>query len=48
MSKAKTRSLKLKDSRYCIMNNALYWKDRGGVLMNYLTEDESKEVINDL
>ena len=47
MSKAKSRSLKLKASKYCIMDNTLYWKDLGGVLLNCLTEDESKEVIND-
>eukprot|EP00253_Pinus_taeda_P027110 PITA_27110 len=47
MSKAKSRSLKLKASKYCIMDNALYWKDPGGVLLNCLIEDESKEVIND-
>jgi len=29
------------------MDNALYWKDLGGVLLNCLTKDESKEVIND-
>ena len=47
MSKAKRRSLKLKASKYCIIDIALYWKDLGGVLLNYLTEDESKEIIND-
>jgi len=34
MSNAKSRSLKLKASKYCIMDNALYWKDTGGVLLN--------------
>eukprot|EP00253_Pinus_taeda_P025254 PITA_25254 len=47
MSKAKTRSVKLKATKYCIMNNALYWKDLRVVLLNRLTEDESKEEIND-
>lgn len=47
MSKANRRSLKLKASKYCIMDNALYWKDPGGLLLNCLIEDESKEVIND-
>ena len=47
MSKAKSKSLKLKASKYCIMDNALYWKGPGGVLLNCLTKDESKEVIND-
>eukprot|EP00253_Pinus_taeda_P016379 PITA_16379 len=30
MSKAKSRSLKLKASKYCIMDSALYWKDPEG------------------
>lgn len=47
MSKTKRKSLRLKASKYCIMDNALYWKDPGGVLLNGLAEDESKEVIND-
>ena len=47
MSKSKSRSLKLKASKYCILDNALYWKDAGGVLLNCLVEDESKEVMKD-
>jgi len=47
MSKAKSKSLKLKASKYCIMDNALYWKDPRGVLLNCLTEDEFNKVIND-
>lgn len=47
MSKAKSSPMKLKASKYFIMDNTLYWKDHGGVLLNCLTEDESKEVIND-
>ena len=48
MPKAKRRSLNLKAPKYCIMDNALYWKDPRGVLLNYLTENEFKKVINDL
>jgi len=46
MPKAKSRSLKLKASKYCIMDSTLYWKYLGGVLLNCLTKDESKEVMN--
>ena len=42
MSKSNMRSLKLKASKYCILDSALYWKDPGGVLLNCLVEDESK------
>lgn len=36
------RTLKLKVAKFCIMNNALYWKDPGGVLLNFLVEEEAK------
>ena len=38
MSKAKNRSLKLKASKYCVLD---------GVLLNYLVENEAKDVMND-
>ena len=47
MSKSKIRSLKLKALKYCILYIALYWKDPRGVLLNFLVEDESKEVMKD-
>ena len=42
MNKSQGRSLKLKASKYCILDNPLYWKDPGGVLLNCLVEEESK------
>lgn len=47
VSKSKGRSLKLKALKYCILDNALYWKDPRGVLLNCLVESEAKEVMND-
>eukprot|EP00253_Pinus_taeda_P019521 PITA_19521 len=47
MAKNKSRTLKLKASKFCIMNNALYWKDLGGVLLNCLVEEEEKKVMED-
>ena len=47
VSKSKGRSLKLKALNHCILDNALYWKDPGGVLLKYLVESEAKEVMND-
>ena len=47
MAKNKSRTLKLKAAKFCIMNNALYWKDPGGVLLNFLVEEESKQVMED-
>ena len=47
LNSAKARSIKLKSSRYCIINGFLYWKDPGGILLNYLLETEVREKINE-
>jgi len=47
MAKNKGRTLKLKAARFCILNNALYWKDPGGILLNCLTEEEAQQVMSD-
>jgi len=47
MAKNKCRTLKLKVAKFCIMNNALYWKALGGVLPNCLVEEEAKHVMDD-
>ena len=47
MAKNKSRKLKFKATKFCIMNNALYWKDLGGVLLNCLVEEEAKQVMED-
>lgn len=47
MTKSQGKYLKLKASKYRILENSLYWKDPGGVLLNYLVEEESKEMMND-
>jgi len=47
MAKNKSRTLKLKAAKFCIMNNALYWKDLGGILLNCLVEEEEKQVRDD-
>ena len=43
----KARSVKLKSSRYVIINGFLYWKDPGGILLNCLLETEVREKINE-
>lgn len=45
--KSKGRSIKMKDLKYCILNNALYWKDRRGVLLIFLEKSEVEKVMND-
>jgi len=47
MSKNKGRTLKLKVAKFCILNNALYWEDPSGVLLNCLIKDEAQQVMND-
>ena len=47
MAKYKSRTLKLKVAKFCIMNGALYWKDPSGVLLNCLVEEETKQVMED-
>ena len=47
MDKNKSRTLKLKVAKFCIMNGALYWKDPNGVLLNFLVEEEAKQVMED-
>ena len=43
----KGRTLKLKAAKFCILNFSLYWKDTGGVLLNFLVEEEAKRVMED-
>ena len=39
--------MKLKDSKFCILNEYLYWKDPGGVLLNCILENESQQTIEE-
>lgn len=45
--KGKTISLKLKASKYCILDGVLFWKEPGGVLLNCLVENGAKHVMKD-
>eukprot|EP00253_Pinus_taeda_P029341 PITA_29341 len=47
MTRNKARTLKLKATKFCILNSALYWKDPGGVLLNCLVEKEARKVMED-
>ena len=47
MTRNKARTLKLKATKFCILNSALYWKDPGGILLNCLVEKEAKKVMED-
>lgn len=47
MLRSKGRSLKLKSTKFCILDSSLYWKDPRGVLLNSLVENEAQQVMND-
>jgi hypothetical protein len=42
VSKTKARLLKLKAVKFCIMDNSLYWKDPGRMLLSCLLENDAK------
>ena len=43
LSQAKT--LKLRATKYCIMENLLYWRDPSGIFLTCLDKEQSKEVM---
>ena len=47
LTSAKSKSVKLKSSRYCIINGFLYWNVPRGILLNYFLETEVKDKINE-
>ena len=36
--------MKLKAAKFCILNQYLYWKDPGGVLLIFLWENEAQQI----
>ena len=47
LRKTRARSVKLKYAKFCILNQYLYWKDPGGVLLNYLLENEANKTMKE-
>ena len=47
LSKIRARSVKLKATKFFIMNQYLYWKDYGGVLLNCLLENEAQQTMKE-
>ena len=41
LSKTRAKSVKMKVTKFFILNKYLYWKDTGGILFNYLLRNES-------
>ena len=47
LSKTRARSVKLKDAKFCILNQYFYWMDPRGVLLNCVLENESQQITKD-
>ena len=47
LSKSRGKSVKLKAAKFCIINRYLYWKDPGGVLLNFFLEDEAQQITKE-
>ena len=43
--RTKKRFLKMKGSKFCILDNALFWKNHEGILLNFLIKEEVDKVI---
>ena len=47
LKKIRARSIKLKSTKICILNEHMYWKDPGSILLNFLLEDEARQTIEE-
>ena len=47
LDKKAARSLKLKTTKYCLIEQQLFWKDPGGILLRCLDKPEIEEVISE-
>ena len=47
LSRTKKRFLKMKASKFCIIDNVLFWKNHEGILLNFLTLDETGKVLKE-
>jgi hypothetical protein len=47
LRKTKAIFLKLKEDKFCILDNSLYWKDLGGILLNCLLEEDTQRDIKE-
>jgi len=47
VSNTKARFLKLKEINFCILDNSLYWKDPGGILLSCLLEYDAEQAIQE-
>jgi len=43
----KKRFLKMKASKFCILDNSLFWKNHEGILLNCLVKEEADKVLQE-
>ena len=47
LSRTKSRLLKMKASKFCVMDNTLFWKNHEGILLNCLLKEKSDKVLQE-
>lgn len=47
LSGTKSRFLKMKSLKFCIIDNALFWKNHEGILLNSLLKEESNKILHE-
>ena len=47
LRKTRARSMTLKDAKFCIIEQYLYWKDPEGILLNCLLENEAQHIAKE-
>ena len=47
LTKTKAIFIKLKELKFCILEANLYWKDPGGIFLNFLLKDEANKVLQE-
>ena len=47
LSRTKSRLLKIKAVRFCILDNVLFWKDYSGILLNCLLKEEADKILEE-
>ena len=45
LSRTKSRFLRMKSLKFCIIGNALFWKNHEGILLNWLLKEESDKIL---
>jgi len=47
LCRAKSRFLKMKSLKFCILDNALFWRNHEGIIFNFLLKEESDKVLEE-